>query len=100
MGWVIDLSERGGDVRRFEESLKMAKSGIKEACEIFEDMKEEFSERSGYSERRHDPYRIEMRYRDDDYRERDYYRDHDGYSSREWDDMRERRMRARNGQYR
>jgi hypothetical protein len=38
------------DVRRFEESLRMAKEGIKEACEIFEDMKAQFSER-GYGER-------------------------------------------------
>ena len=45
MGWIIDLSERGGDVRRFDEAIKMAKSGIKEACEIWEDMKSEFSER-------------------------------------------------------
>jgi hypothetical protein len=44
--------ERGGnDVHRFEESLKMAKEGIMEACEIFEDMKEQFSERGGYGER-------------------------------------------------
>ena len=49
---LIHIMERGGDdVRRFEESLKIAKSSIKEACEIFEDMKSEFSERSGYDER-------------------------------------------------
>lgn len=50
MGWIIDYSERGGDVKRFDEALHMAKSGIKEACEIWEDMKSEFSER-GYHER-------------------------------------------------
>ena len=66
MGWIIDLSERGGDVRRFDEAIKMAKSGIKEACEIWEDMKSEFSERR--------------------YSERYGHRDHD-----KWDDMYERR---------
>lgn len=68
MGWIIDLSEKSGDVRRFDEAMKKAKSGIKEACEIWEDMKEEFSERR-YSDR---------------YSRRD---DHD------WDDMYERHYR-------
>jgi len=78
MGWIIDLSERGGDVKRFDEAIKMAKSGIKEACEIWEDMKSEFSERGSYHDR---------------YDER--------YRGREWDDdMRERRMRDSMGRYR
>ena len=75
MGWIIDLSERGGDVRRFDEAIKRAKSGIKEACEIWEDMKGEFSE--SYGER------YSMR---GDYGERT----HRGYYGREWDEMPER----------
>lgn len=72
---LIHIMERGGeDVRRFEESLKMAKAGIKEACEIFEEMKEQFSERGGYGER---------------YSQR--YGERGGYSGREYDDMPERR---------
>lgn len=88
MGWIIDLSERSGDVRRFEDGLKMAKHGLAEAYGIWEDMKEQFSERrGGYSER-------------DSYGERynsrgNYYRrdDHD------WDDMSERRYRDSRGRY-
>ena len=91
MGVIIDLRERGGDVRRFEESLKMAKAGIKEACEIFEDMKEEFSERGGsYGER--------YNTRGGGYSERG----HGGYYRRDdedWDDMRERRYRDSRGRY-
>ena len=78
---MIVLHERNeGDVRRFEESLKMAKAGIKEACEIFEDMKEQFSERGDYSR----------------YSNRDRY----GYSHRDdWDEMSERRYRDSRGRY-
>ncbi len=83
---MIVLRERNeGDVERFEDALKDAKMGIKEACEIFEDMKEQFSERSGYSER---------------------YSSRGGrYSSRDWeddmDDMSERRYyRERRGRMR
>lgn len=85
MGYIIDMSERGDDVRRFGESLKMAKAGLKEACEIWEDMKEQFSERGGrYSER----------YSQRGYGER-------SHSGREWDDdeMQERRYRNSRGQY-
>ena len=81
MGWIIDLSERGGDVKRFDEAMKMAKSGIKEACEIWEDMKSEFSERGSYGDRYHE-------------------RSHRGYYGREWDDMDERRSRDSMGRYR
>ena len=50
---LIHIMEKGSDsdVRRFEDSLRMAKEGIKEACEIYKDMKEQFSERRGYDER-------------------------------------------------
>lgn len=74
---MIVLRERSeGDVERFESALWKAKKGIKEACEIFEDMKEQFSERRGYSER---------------------YSERGGYSDRDWDDdeMSERRSRRR-----
>lgn len=78
---MIVLRERNdGDVERFEDALKDAKMGIKEAWGIFEDMKEQFGERRGYSER---------------YSNRGYYRrDHD------WDDMEERRYRDSMGRYR
>lgn len=85
MGWIIDLSERGGDVKRFDEAIKMAKSGIKEACEIWEDMKSEFSERGSYGDR---------------YHERDGYSQRGGYYGREWDDMPERRYRDSMGRFR
>ena len=79
---LIRIMERGGeDVRRFEESLKMAKAGIKEACEIYEEMKEQISERGGYGER------YSQRYGE-------------RYSGREWDEMPERRGRDSMGRYR
>ena len=94
MGWIIDLSERSGDVRRFEDGLKMAKHGLAEAYGIWEDMKEQFSERrGGYSERESYGERYTSR---GNYGERGgYYRrdDHD------WDDMSERRYRDSRGRY-
>ena len=53
---LLRIMERGGDdVRKFEESLHMAKASIKEACEIFEEMKSQFSSRDGGDYyRRHD----------------------------------------------
>lgn len=58
MGIWRFFNERGGDdAKRFDEAMKMAKSGLKEACEIWEDMKAQFSERGEYGER--------MRYRDE-----------------------------------
>lgn len=91
---MIVLHERNeGDVRRFEESLKMAKAGIHEACEIFEDMKEQFSERGGsYGER------YSQR---GDYGERGGYSQRGGYYGREWDEMMpERRYRDSMGRFR
>jgi hypothetical protein len=85
MGWIIDLSERGGEVRRFEEGLKKAKHGLSEAFEIWEDMKEQFSERDDrYDERGSYGERYNMR---------------DGYYGREYDDMHERRRRNSMGRY-
>lgn len=91
---MIVLHERNeGDVRRFEESLKMAKAGIHEACEIFEDMKEQFSERGGsYGER--------YSQRGGDYGERGGYSQRGGYYGREWEEMPERRYRDSMGRYR
>lgn len=86
------MSERGGDVRRFEEGLKKAKHGLAEAYEIWEDMKDELSERGGsYGERYSERYS-----RRGDYGERT----HGGYYSREWDEMPERRYRDSMGRYR
>lgn len=78
---LIHIMERSSDseVRRFEEGLKMAKEGIMEACEVFEDMKAQFGEGGGYGER---------------YGSR-------GYGHREdWDGMSERRGRDSMGRYR
>ena len=81
---MIVLRERNdGDVARFEDALKDAKMGIKEACEIFEDMKEQFGERGSYGER----------YSSRGYSPRGYYR-------RDWDEMDERRYRDSMGRYR
>lgn len=52
MGMVHIFSERGDDVRRFDEAMRRAKSGLMEACEIWNDMVEQFSDRGGYEERR------------------------------------------------
>lgn len=47
MGLLIDFSERGGDVRRFDEGLKAAKAGLMEVCDIWEGMKQDFQMRGG-----------------------------------------------------
>ena len=75
---LIQIMERSGDndVRRFEDALRMAKESIKEACEIFDDMKAQFSERGGSHMRG------------------SYYRRDD------WDGMEERRGRDSMGRYR
>ena len=65
---VIFRERYEGDAEKFESALKMAKKGIKEACEIFEDMKEEFGER-GYGERYHSRNSREWE-EDDDMQER------------------------------
>ncbi len=80
---LIHIMERSSDsqVRRFEEGLKMAKEGIMEACEVFEDMKAQFSERG--------------------YGSRGGYSGRGGYGQREdWDGMDERRGRDSMGRYR
>lgn len=80
---LIHIMERSSDsqVRRFEEGLKMAKEGIMEACEVFEDMKAQFSERG--------------------YGSRGGYSGRGGYGQREdWDSMDERRGRDSMGRYR
>ena len=65
MGMLHILSERGDAARRFDEAMKMAKSGLMEACEIWEDMKEQFSERDGMSQR--GGYGERRMYRRDEY---------------------------------
>lgn len=74
---VIFRERYEGDAEQFESALHKAKKSIAEACEIFEDMKEQFSERGDYSGR---------------YSSR--YGERDGYSrrdEREWGEMQERR---------
>ena len=74
MGILRFFSERGGeDAKRFDEAMKMAKEGLMEACEIWQEMKDQFSERGSYGER--------MRYRDEYDRDPSYSersRDHRG----------------------
>lgn len=46
---VISLRAEDSDVRRFDEGLKAAKRGLMEACEIWENMKQDFQMRGGGS---------------------------------------------------
>lgn len=85
---MIHIFERGGDdAKRFDEAMKRAKSGLMEACEIWEDMKAQFSERGSYGER-WTPSEDGMQYR------------RGGMYGRDWDDMPERRGRDSMGRYR
>lgn len=59
MGMIHIFERSGDDARRFDDAMKRAKSGLMEACEIWEDMKSQFSERN-------------MRYRDEYDRDRRY----------------------------
>ena len=77
---IIFRERHEGDAERFESALWKAKKGIKEACEIYEDMKDEFSERGRYNDRYNEHYN-----------QRGGYDDRGGYYGREWDDMPERR---------
>jgi len=71
---LIHIKERGGDEEyRFKKALKTAKSAIEEICELSDEMEEQYSERGSYRMR--------------------------GYSSRDWDDMDERRSRDSRGRY-
>ena len=51
MGMIHIFERSGDDAKRFDEAMKRAKSGLMEACEIWEDMKDQFSERGGMGER-------------------------------------------------
>ena len=51
MGLLHIMERSGDDAKRFDEAMKRAKSGLMEACEIWEDMKAQFSERGGASYR-------------------------------------------------
>lgn len=97
MGWIIDLSERGDDVRRFEHGLKKAKMGIAEAYEIFEDMKDQFGERSGYGERY--DHRYDHRYDTIDHRVEPMPERAHVISERDWQELQERRRRDSYGRY-
>lgn len=97
MGWIIDLSERGDDVRRFEHGLKKAKMGIAEAYEIFEDMKDQFGERRGYGERYDNRY--DRRYDTIDHRAEQMPERAHVISERDWQELQERRRRDSYGRY-
>lgn len=79
------------DVEQFENALMEAKHGIKKACEIFDDMKEQFGERrgGGYDERGGYGERYDGRYSNrGGYDERNYYR-----REPDWDERRDSRGR-------
>ena len=81
MGWLIDLSKREGDVHRFNDALKQAKMGLHEACEIWESMKQDFTQIGDYNER------YNMR------------GDYNHMSERDWHELQERRRRDGMGRY-
>lgn len=86
MGMIHIFERSGDDAKRFDEAMKRAKSGLMEACEIWEDMKAQFSERN-YSER-WTPSEDGMQYRR-------------GMYERDWDGgVYERRGRDSMGRYR
>lgn len=87
---LIHIMERSGDndVRRFEESLHMAKEGLMQAVEIFDDMKAQFSSR--YDQR----YERNYGERNGSYMRGGYYREG------EYGGMDERRSRDSMGRYR
>jgi len=86
MGMIHIFERSGDDAKRFDEAMKRAKSGLMEACEIWEDMKAQFSERGGsYGERYSSG--------ENDFRRGMYERDWDG-------GMYERRGRDSMGRYR
>lgn len=86
MGMIHIFERSGDDAKRFDEAIKRAKSGLMEACEIWEDMKSQFSERGSYGER-WTPSEDGMQYRR-------------GMYEREYDGMYERRGRDSMGRYR
>lgn len=47
------MLSRGGDeaTQRFEDAMYDIKEAVTEACEIYEEMKSQYSERGGYGER-------------------------------------------------
>lgn len=47
---VIFKERHDGDAKRFEEALRTARHKLKEANDIFEDMKEQFSDRNSYGD--------------------------------------------------
>ncbi len=95
MGLIHIMERSGDDAKRFDEAIKRAKSGLMEACEIWEDMKSQFSERGGsYGERggygeRWTPSEDGMQYR----------RRGGSMSERDYEELQERRRRDSMGRY-
>lgn len=84
MGYIV-FHMRESEADRFESSLKKAKRSLAEACEIYEDMKSEFSGRGYEYDERYDG-RYSPR---GGYDERDYHRRRDP----DWDERRDSRGR-------
>ena len=85
MGMIHIFERSGDDAKRFDEAMKKAKSGLMEACEIWEDMKSQFSERGGSYSERWSPSEDGMQWRG---------------MYRRYDEMSERRYRDGMGRYR
>lgn len=93
MGLLHIMTRGGDDAKRFDESMKRAKSGLMEACEIWEEMKASFSEREGYDERgtygeRYTPSESGFDYRMGG-----------SMSDRDWRELQERRRRDSMGRF-
>ena len=86
MGMIHIFERSGDDAKRFDEAMKKAKSGLMEACEIWEDMKSQFSERGGSYGERWTPREDGRQWR--------------GMYHRDYDEMSERRYRDGMGRYR
>ena len=68
MGMIHIFERSGDDSARFDDAMRRAKSGLMEACEIWENMKAQFSQRAPYYDERYTPSPSGMDYR---YSERD-----------------------------
>lgn len=86
----LEIFTRSGDIQRFEDGLKKAKHGIMEVCEIWENMKKEFSETSGSYEERYSPHHEGSGH---------YGGQHPFMSERDWHELQERRSRDAMGRY-
>ena len=104
---VISLRAEDNDVRRFDEGLKAAKRGLMEACEIWENMKQDFQMRGGSGGGNSGGGGYGQRSYNDRYYGGGYMGDGDPYpwgpsammSERDWNELQERRRRDSGGRF-